>query len=763
MKIKVSAAGFVFFLFAFFVMSTTPCLASVTGTITDTAGSPVSGALVTFTDESDTDKEFSDYTDSDGMYKLPISPVHVTEETPANFQLYQNYPNPFNPSTTIPFSLNEAGYVNLSIYNVTGQKIRTLVDNYHFVGTHTVTWKGLDDTGKSVAAGIYIYQLKFGDTVESRKMLLIDGGSKQIVTRTTVRAKSVKDAENTTYLVTIIGDDIEPYEESGITIVDGGTYDFVVVRKTSEIHGITFVSIPGGTFQMGDVENAGSLNEKPVHTVTVSGFDMSTTEITNEQYAVYLNEALTSGDIEIKDGDVYGKTGELSGERYLDIGYEYNSDNKCWINYSNGTFPVTTGKEKWPVVAVTWYGSKAFALYYGLDLPTEAEWEYAARGGKQYKYGTDDGTIDKSKANFDYVLPDGYPVDVGSYPANPYGLYDMSGNLWEWCNDWYDDYSSDSVSNPTGALTGSDRVVRGGGWHFDAISCRSAVRGPGSPGDGFGAVGFRVVVRKTSEIHGITFVTIPGGTFEMGDEDGEWYWCLPVHTVTVSGFAMSTTEITNEQYAAYLNEALASGDIKKYGGNVRGETGDYNGKVYINLDGYHSSDPGNDCKIVYSSGSFDVKSGYEKWPVTWVTWYGSKLFAQYYGLDLPTEAEWEYAARGGKQYKYGTDDGTISDSKANYDRNTLYPVDVGTYPSNPFGLKDMSGNVFDWCNDWYDSDYYDRSPSSNPTGPNSGSLRVARGGNWYYDAGLGFCRSARRADSDPGYGSGGLGFRVVSR
>ena len=491
MKSIISAADFVCFLFAFFVFSVTPSLALVTGTVTDTAGSPVSGALVTFTDESNSENEYSAYTDSDGKYSIAISPVFVKEETSANFQLFQNYPNPFNPSTTIPFSLNEAGFVNLSIYNITGQKVRTLVDSYHSVGSHTVPWNGLDDNGKSVAAGIYIYQLKFSDTVESRKMLLIDGGLHRAKVNR-FAAKSMASIENTTYHVTIYGSNIVVYQQGGIALEENKTLDFIVKLLP---HGLQLVTIPGGTFQMGDVENAGYSDEKPVHTVTLSGFDMSTTEITNEQYATYLNEALASGDIELKSGDAYGKTGDWSGERYLEIGYWYNSNNKCCILYSNGTFTVTSGKENWPVVAVTWYGSKAFALYYGLDLPREAEWEYAARGGKQYKYGTDDGTISDSKANYNRNI--GYPVDVGSYPVNPFGLYDMSGNVWEWCHDWYGDYSSDSATNTTGALTGSYRVLRGGGWSDNASRCRSADRDYDTPVGRVYVIGFRVVRRSS--------------------------------------------------------------------------------------------------------------------------------------------------------------------------------------------------------------------------------------------------------------------------
>jgi formylglycine-generating enzyme required for sulfatase activity len=191
---------------------------------------------------------------------------------------------------------------------------------------------------------------------------------------------------------------------------------------------LKFAAIPGGTFQMGDVENVGAAIEKPVHTVTISGFEMSVCEISNARYAGFLNSALASGDIQISDGDVYGKTGAWIGQRYLDIGFEFNTKVKCWITYDGKAFSVASGYEKLPVIAVTWYGSKAFARYYGLDLPTESEWEYASRGGRQYTYGTDDGTLSGTKANYFTAGPN-RPVDTGSYPANPYGLYDLCGNV----------------------------------------------------------------------------------------------------------------------------------------------------------------------------------------------------------------------------------------------------------------------------------------------------------------------------------------------
>ena len=270
---------------------------------------------------------------------------------------------------------------------------------------------------------------------------------------------------------------------------------------------ITFVSIPGGTFHMGDVEHYGDSDEIPVHSVTLNGFEMSIYEITNARYTAYLNSALASGVISATSSSVTGASGAYRNQIYINLAGSYSFTfiypyARCWITYSNNTFSVVPGYENWPVVYVTWYGAKAFALYYGFDLPTEAEWEYACRGGWQYMYGTDDGTLSSTKANYNYTIL--HPVAVGSYPANPYGLYDMSGNVWEWCHDWYGTYPSGSETNPTGTQTDSYRVIRGGSWRSfpnggyystGPTACRSADRSPSFPADGYYDTGFRVVRR----------------------------------------------------------------------------------------------------------------------------------------------------------------------------------------------------------------------------------------------------------------------------
>ncbi|MFC1537271.1 SUMF1/EgtB/PvdO family nonheme iron enzyme [Gemmatimonadota bacterium] len=520
---------------------------------------------------------------------------------------------------------------------------------------------------------------------------------------------------------------------------------------TTVVHGITLVSIPGGTFQMGST--TGHSNEQPVHCVSVSAFQMSIKEITNSQYAEYLNTAFAAGEITVSFNEVTGFDGEYSGGLFIELSGSSDSDNQCGISYDDSSFNVASGKENWPVVEVTWQGAKAFAFKYGFDLPTEAQWEYACRGGQQFEYGTDDGTINSTKANYKWNLR--YPTDVGSYPKNPYGLYDMCGNVWEWCNDWFGSYSSENATDPKGPASGSGRILRGGSWYNVAYNCLSAYRNNYAPRGRGGTIGFRVARREFNLPEGLTMVDIPGGTFQMGSNEASNE--QPVHQVTVSAFQMSSKEITNSQYAEYLNTAFAAGEISATDSSVTGAAGFNIGQMYLELSA--SSDSNNQCWISFDGMSFSVASGKDNWPVVFVTWYGAKAFALNYGFDLPTEAQWEYACRGGQQFEYGTDDGTISSTKANYDGNVLHPTDVGSYPKNPYGLYDMCGNVAEWCNDRYGS--YSSENVADPQGPRTGLDRVLRISCWPLPDVL--CRSATRLMSDPKDRRTYLGFRVVRR
>ncbi|MFC1607683.1 SUMF1/EgtB/PvdO family nonheme iron enzyme [Candidatus Latescibacterota bacterium] len=469
--------------------------AAITGTVTDNDGQPVPDALVTFTDESNADNAYRGYTDFNGRYVLVSSPSQVNE-TPTSFQLNQNFPNPFNPSTTISFALDKPGFVSLSVYNITGQIVSKLIENHLSSGSHTVTWNGNGDDGRRLAAGIYLYQLRCNNHSESRKMLLIDGGNVSAMTdrnqqMISSNAKSTIGVDLTSYYVKITGKDIVLYEESAVKVHESSSLDFVVKRFPG---GLSLVTLPGGTFQMGS-EHTIAGDAVPIHTVTLSGFEMGRTEVTNAQYVEYLNEIMALDYIFVNiHREVYRKTDDWTGEKY-----------KGWseISYNDslGTFFVPSSEENLPATNVTWMGGKAFALYYGLDLPTEEEWEYAGRGGEQYDYATVDGKIDKLNVNynvnFNELNDSAKPIDVGSLPPNPFELYDMSGNVAEWCNDQYaEDYSDNPpnrMGHPPGYLI---KVIRGGSFWDQDYKCRTYYREFMNPEYSRNTVGFRVVRRE---------------------------------------------------------------------------------------------------------------------------------------------------------------------------------------------------------------------------------------------------------------------------
>ena len=266
--------------------------------------------------------------------------------------------------------------------------------------------------------------------------------------------------------------------------------------------GMVFVDIPGGTFERGDHSGNGDQDAQPVHTVTISPFKISKYETTNAQYAEYLNSAKADGLITITNGVVHGLIDGISHE------YVHTSSSKSisQITFSDDQFSVRNrnglSMANHPVVAITWYGAKAFCDYYGYRLPTEAEWECAERGGSYtpyFIYPWDGDSLDFSKLNCCFQNPLGisYPptTPVDYYPAYGYGLCGMAGNVSEWCSDWWDPryYESSPQQDPQGPADGTKRSVRGGCWGCDALQCRTASRAPRSP-DWFcpyGANGFR--------------------------------------------------------------------------------------------------------------------------------------------------------------------------------------------------------------------------------------------------------------------------------
>ena len=258
-----------------------------------------------------------------------------------------------------------------------------------------------------------------------------------------------------------------------LTVVVIGAFFIINGSKKA---GMVFVK--GGTFTMGSV--SGYSSEKPEHQVTLDDFYIGKYEITNAEYCKFLNDRGNQ---------------EEDGDTWLDI-----DDDDCNIKKNNGKFKPKSGKQNHPVIEITWYGARAYCRWAGGRLPTEGEWEYAARGGNKgigYKYAGSDKIDDVAwyETNAEDVgssHPDYGTHPVGKKKSNELGIYDMTGNVYEWCSDWYGKYSSKSQSNPTGPTTGSYRVLRGGSWYDSASYCRVAFRRNRYPGISSYTIGFRL-------------------------------------------------------------------------------------------------------------------------------------------------------------------------------------------------------------------------------------------------------------------------------
>ncbi len=669
----------------------------------------------------------------------------------------------------------------------------------------------------------------------------------------------------------------------------GETVDKTSKSEITNSIGMKLVFLGGGTFVMGsstsEVRRVRATwnipenlvdSETPSHTVELATpFSIGKYGVTVGQFKQFVRET------------GYKTVAEAQG-----WGWGYDSSKKHWLKKTGLSWmnPGYKVFDDYPVTVVCHVDAESFCNWlskregHKYSLPTEAQWEYAARGGRDsltYPWGNDypdgkkmnfaDRSSDLPWADRSVVDLYGFTAPVGNYDPNGFNLYDMGGNTWQLCSDYYDpkEYKKRGKGHtvdPTGPRTGKTKVVRGGSWAFDACEARNAFRFGIDPKLCVDVCGFRVVgtgesgdhnlqaantdvspvapltdehvsalfarvkemvesgkrlharnfvdriadqqtpekscvqdstgfvknvltsfldqsVNRNSEFFsnslGMRMLRIQEGSFVMGSSEADIAWAMnvlaagqpvsleneyPFHKVRISKpFFISETPVTVAQFKAFVDET----------GYVTDAEDDKGGEVFDVKDN----------RFVKKEGSSWRNPGWRtepNQPVTMITYHDAVAFCEWLTVKermpykLPTEAQWEFAARGGipmAQFPWG--DQLVDGKRANYaDKNTEFEwrdrdsddghkfvATVGSYEPNGYGLYDMAGNVLEWVRDYYVEDYYRFSPEIDPEGPGQGENRVMKGGDW--TSGPVGLRCAFRGWARPDLALYNGGFRVM--
>ncbi|MGK7946528.1 MAG: bifunctional serine/threonine-protein kinase/formylglycine-generating enzyme family protein [Microcystaceae cyanobacterium] len=491
---------------------------------------------------------------------------------------------------------------------------------------------------------------------------------------------------------------------------------------------LKMMAIPAGSFMMGSNDYD---NQKPIHQVALQSFYMGKYPITQAQYQAVMG-----------NNPSYFK-------------------NAAKAPLSQGGWGVH------PVEIVSWNDAQEFCRKLSkmtgktYQLPSESQWEYACRAGSKSKwcFGDNEGQLGEYAWYSENSNHQTHPV--GEKKPNNWGLYDLHGNVWEWCEDDYVDNYNNAPSDGTVYKNHSLKyyALRGGSYGYDPYACRSAYRNYGPCDLRNLYIGFRIIYNCDKTLNGVhsgvtiyhqgtvsspppkqknftetlpngvklEMMEIPAGNFMMGSNDYEEH--KPIHQVTLQAFYMGKYPITQTQYQAVMG----------------------NNPSYFK----------NAAKAPLSQG------GWGDYPVETVSWNDAQEFCRKLSkitgkiYQLPSEAQWEYACRAGSQGKwcFGDNEGQLGDYAWYYSNSNGQTHAVGQKKPNNWKLYDMHGNVWEWCEDDY-VDNYTNTPSDGTAYKNQLlQYHILRGGS--YGLNPDNCRSAHRNFDTCNARIDFFGFRIV--
>lgn len=444
---------------------------NITGNVKSSAGVPLSGATLKLKVDGT-----SAISDANGNYAIISTSVkHMST-------LFSMAGTAAIRGNSLELWLERSGAVSIEIYELSGVVSSTVIHHRQFApGFHRIPFPV-----RAMSPGVYVVQIRIG--AHETNLEYSPGGQRSANLKMGADLAAAVSAKLPVAFSDVLLCQRAGFKPDSLVVTDpNGVYNFTISPAASFGPGMKLIT--GGTFTMGSDKSV-NVNAKPAHQVTVSSFYMDTTDVTQAQYSAVMGVNPSHF--------TASQNNPVESETWYDAILYCNArskkDGRDTV-YVFGTISGTAGKGCTGLANLAYSFSKN-----GYRLPTEAEWEYACRAGTitDFFWGNDTTAVTVGQYCWYYGNSNNSTHPVATKKPNPWGLYDMGGNVWQWCNDYYAAYAAGASTDPVGPSTGSYRALRGAGYNLDngLIYISSAGRDPGNdPGTSTDRRGFRCVRR----------------------------------------------------------------------------------------------------------------------------------------------------------------------------------------------------------------------------------------------------------------------------